>query len=35
MNFSGSMPIGKAATVTNLPANSTPLGVVEFPLYQD
>jgi hypothetical protein len=28
MNFSGSIPIGKAATVTYFPRNSTPFGVV-------
>jgi hypothetical protein len=27
-NFSGSMPIGNAPTVTNLPFHSTPFGVV-------
>src|SRR2546430_1745009 len=26
-NFSGSMPMGKAATVTNFPLKSTPFGV--------
>lgn len=32
MNFSGSIPIGNAPTLTTLPWNSTPFGVVDSPL---